>query len=136
LHHEHEKKVAIDNANLDRKKNEIESIVANSASTLRNIELERERIAAEKLKVQCELYAVNQYLLQKLEEVSVLKAKLSQHIDENGDIVVTKKRGRPKKDKLPDSIAISLNRVSSSTLVVGPDGQPIKRGRGRPRKAV
>jgi hypothetical protein len=136
LHHEHEKKVAIDNANLDRKKNEIESIVANSASILRNIELERERIASEKLKVQCELYAVNQYLLQKLEEVSVLKAKLSQHIDENGDIVVTKKRGRPKKENLPDSISISLNRVASSPLVIGPDGQPIKRGRGRPRKAV
>lgn len=88
-----------------------------------------------KLETQAELYYIYNYLQDQLDEVAKLKAKLQQHFDEQGNVLVKPRRGRPKKDSLPIRIEQGLDIVSESSVVVGPNGETVKRKRGRPKKS-
>ena len=133
VHHRHEQEFRNNMANLQAEKAKVESIVANSSHVIKRVENAQNSFRDEKARVQCELYNIYQYLQKQIEEVNELKAKLSHLVDENGNPLPTKRRGRPRKENLPESVERSI-RVVGSSIVVGPDGQPIARKRGRPRK--
>jgi hypothetical protein len=134
VHSQHERKVAKDNQDLDLKRNDIENSIRNSSHILNNIELQRNNLNDEKLRVQCELFTVYQHLVKQLEEVNQLRAKLSEYIDEEGNPTGVRKRGRPRKNPLPVDVSMAISRAASSPILVDSDGNPVVRKRGRPRK--
>lgn len=134
VHDRHLKEFNINMDCLQKKEREVQNLVANSANVVSRIEKAKTDFNDEKIKVQCELYNLYQYLQKQIEQVNELKAKLSHLVDENGNPLPTKRRGRPRKELLPESVEMTLDRVVRSPIVVGPDGQPIPRKRGRPRK--
>lgn len=134
VHARHQQKVNEDNRLLDAKRYEINNIINNSDRIIRNVEQKRNELKEEEVKVKCELYKMYQYLQRQIEEVNELKSKLSSHIDENGNVLEKKKRGRPKKERIPEEVQMSADMVVSSKLVLNPDGTAIVRKRGRPKK--
>ena len=141
IHQRHQNKVTTDLKLLSEQQAKLDNAIRNSGHILSDIENKKALLEAGKLKVTCELYQVYSHLQQELERVADLKAKLQQYVDENGDPLPARRRGRPRKEPLPVNVEQSLHRAvtiriegSPTPLVVGPDGQPIKRKRGRPRK--
>jgi hypothetical protein len=135
VHNTHEQKVIDDNRKLDLKKREIESIVNNSAAIIKRTEAAKASLQNETMAVKTELYKMYQYLQKQIEEVNELKSKLSSHVDSDGNVLEKKKRGRPRVERVPEQVNLAIDRVVGSNLVTNPDGSPIVRRRGRPRKS-
>lgn len=135
IHSDHQRKVYEDNEQLDIKKQEVETLVANSADIIESVETAKSFLKIEKQRIISDLHRVHLHLESELQKVQEMKAQLSMHFGEDGKPLPAKRRGRPKKEPLPDNVQLSMARVADHRLMVGEDGLPlIQRKRGRPRK--
>jgi len=134
VHREHEEKVNEDHRVIQNKQNELQNRERQCERASNSLNLEKESFQSQKLNVQLEMYNIYNHLQEQLAEVEKLKAKLKQHFDEQGNVLPKARRGRPKKDALPPRVVQSMDIVSESCIPVGPNGETLKRRRGRPKK--
>ena len=134
IHARHEAKVIQDNRDLEKRKREFEYQVQNSQAIIDRVNTTKQNFDEETKRVTCELFSVYKYLESELQKVAELKSKLSQWVDDEGNPLPTRRRGRPKIERTPDEVLIRMNDVRSSTHLVSHLGEPEKKKRGRPRK--